>query len=100
MNLKRFYNTKFECKYDMAWYPFDSQRCSLVFQMPEDARPFVHLKGENVEYFGSTDLMVYVISKIDIDQCYYDNIESTCVNFILKRRLLRNNFKLQKLQVQ
>ena len=91
--LKRFYNTIFDCKYDMAWYPFDNQKCSLVFQMTEDALPFVNLEGDRVEYSGPTDLMLYFIKKIIIRQCSFNEVESACVDFILKRRLLRYDFK-------
>ena len=31
--LTQVYSTSFTCEYDMAGYPFDNQRCSMVFTM-------------------------------------------------------------------
>ena len=29
----RYYNTRFMCNYGMEWYPFDSQKCQLIFHV-------------------------------------------------------------------
>ena len=33
ITLTRFYNIRFLCYYNMNWYPFDLQTCSLILQM-------------------------------------------------------------------
>ena len=31
--LSQVYQTSFTCEYDMAGYPFDNQKCSMIFTM-------------------------------------------------------------------
>ena len=31
--LSQVYTTSFTCEYDMAGYPFDNQKCSMIFTM-------------------------------------------------------------------
>ena len=35
LSVSRFYKTNFICDFDMAWYPFDTQKCSMNFCVGE-----------------------------------------------------------------
>ena len=59
--MTQFYNTKFICDFDMRWYPFDTQRCTLLLKMQGDSWKFVDLLKENLDYSGPKDLMMYFI---------------------------------------
>ena len=43
------YTTEWLCDFNMAWYPFDSQSCTMKFLQQEDSLVLV---PENVEYIG------------------------------------------------
>ena len=88
LKTERFYNTIFDCQYDMAWYPFDTQKCSLIFQIEKQARSFVKLIEEELTYSGSQDLQLYFIKHKSIGACVYRKVDSTCVDLVLGRRLL------------
>ena len=43
LTLSRVYTTDFTCKFDMAYYPFDVQTCTMTF-VPQVMK-FIHLKN-------------------------------------------------------
>ena len=57
----RFYNTEFNCIFQMDWYPFDTQVCRAVFGIAKDQEKFVILSSKDMEYVGSTDLALYYL---------------------------------------
>ena len=63
LTLSRFYKTNFICDFDMAWYPFDTQKCSMNFVVDEGSQRFVDLSVLNLEYSGPLDLTQYFIKK-------------------------------------
>ena len=56
LSVSRFYKTNFICNFDMAWYPFDSQKCSMNFVVDKGSRDFVALLAHDLEYSGPLDL--------------------------------------------
>ena len=48
LNLRRFYNQRFLCNYQLKWYPFDVQKCHLVLEIKESYSPFVKLLIESL----------------------------------------------------
>ena len=86
--LSRFYNTKFICKYNMAWYPFDTQRCSMIFQVDPLFKEFVKLDADQLIYTGSVDLMVYFIKNKRMANQLIEDLSSVRVEIVLGRRLL------------
>ena len=43
LSLSRFYKTRYICNFNMAWYPFDTQVCSMEFVMVESIRDIVDI---------------------------------------------------------
>ena len=84
----RFYNTRFNCKFQMDWYPFDIQVCQAVFGIVKDHEKFVVLSSKDMEYVGSTDLsLYYLLGKSQMNK----NVGTTrqvVVELIFGRRLL------------
>lgn len=66
ITLSRVYSDKFICDFDMAKYPFDVQKCSVIFIMTGKFDKFVKLNGEDVSYFGPIDLTQYYIMDTEI----------------------------------
>ena len=59
--LTRFYNIRFLCTYNMNWYPFDLQTCSLILQMKGKGGDFAALNTDQLLYTGETDVNQYVV---------------------------------------
>ena len=49
LSVSRFYKTNFICEFDMAWYPFDTQKCSMNFVLEKGSREFVNLLAHDLE---------------------------------------------------
>ena len=61
LTLSRFYNIRFLCLYNMNWYPFDIQKCSLILQMKGKGKDFADLNTDYLEYLGSDEVNQYVV---------------------------------------
>lgn len=85
----RIYNTIFLCEYYLAYYPFDNQKCSMVFRMEGDYGEFVDLKVGNFLYDGPIDLTVYFVREMSMKQITMsDNSKGIKIDILLGRRLL------------
>ena len=63
LSVSRFYKTDFICNFDMAWYPFDTQKCSMNFFVEKGSRDLIDLLVQNLEYSGPLELTQYFIKK-------------------------------------
>ena len=52
ITLSRIYRHEFICIYQMAWYPFDSQRCQIVLSLVGDANEIIYLFPGKLKYLG------------------------------------------------
>jgi len=59
--VSRVYETDWICKYDLRWYPFDTQWCTMEFKTTEDLGIFVNLTGVSHVISGPTELIQYFI---------------------------------------
>ncbi len=53
------------CEFDMRVFPFDTQRCQVVFALKGNSNYFVKLLQDKVTYSGSENIMQYVVHKVD-----------------------------------
>ena len=60
LSLKKFFVVEFRCRFDMSWYPFDTQDCSAEVGV-ENGDNFLELVGDKMEYIGDSDVMKYLI---------------------------------------
>ena len=42
----------FECSFELSWFPFDSQQCSIKIRIPKDLRDHITLIPNRVVYTG------------------------------------------------
>ena len=68
----------------MIWYPFDTQICSMDFQIEGNEEIFVDLLPEEVNYNGPVDLALYYIKNKSIKK----QGQSVSAEITLSRRLL------------
>ena len=70
----------------MAWYPFDSQTCSLDFKLHVTATAFVRLDTGFLDYSGPVDLTQYFVRTTAME--HYE--KGVRVKIVFGRRLLSN----------
>jgi hypothetical protein len=89
LTMSRFYKTKYVCNFDMAWYPFDTQKCSMVFVVKESSQDSVEIMVGDLKYSGPTELTQYFIKKRAFHkETKKDGGELIFVDIFLGRRLL------------
>ena len=55
--------TNFICNFDMAWYPFDTQKCSMAFVAGKRSEDYVDILVGTLEYSGPLELVQYFVKK-------------------------------------
>ena len=83
--MSRSYDVEWICDYDMRWYPFDSQTCTMVFVPEGNSGEFVELVPAELDYLGPKDLTQYFIRQSVIKRTATGYIH---VEVVLGRRLL------------
>ncbi|XP_071547709.1 uncharacterized protein [Panulirus ornatus] len=56
--------TTFACQFDLAYYPFDSQRCQLDFEMRSGSMTFITLFNNSIRYTGERQLLEYQVDEV------------------------------------
>ena len=91
LRITRAYETEFLCSYNMAWYPFDSQKCGMNFVLGVASRSFVSLKAGNLDFVGPKELSQYFVRKWTIkEHSQGKKAEGVRVDIVLGRRILSN----------
>ena len=89
LSLSRIYRHKFICLYQIAWYPFDTQRCRIVISLIGNAHKFVNLVPDRLRYIGPRDLTIYFIKNTEIHSGLSNRRRKVVyVEITLGRRLL------------
>ena len=63
ITFSREYTINFICKYDMAWYPFDLQRCELHLEPFGNTGDYVFYINSDINYYDEIDLSKYYIKQ-------------------------------------
>ena len=63
ITFSRIYDRKFICEYDMAWYPFDVQKCEITLQPFGNTGKYISLIRDSIKYLGKLDLSKYYIKQ-------------------------------------
>ena len=89
IKLTKTHDISFLCQYDMAWYPFDSQLCSLDIVLSVVQAPFCRVEAESLAYLGPTDLVQYFVRNASIATTMVgDGKPGVRVQMVLGRRIL------------
>ena len=88
LHMTHFYNQKFLCNYQMAWYPFDIQICKIILIMKPAFAPFTKLKVGEVLYTGQTFLTNYEVKSVTMNIVTVEGNEAVSVEILLSRQLL------------
>ena len=82
INLEMKYDSKFVCVYDLADYPFDTQRCHLALVMATASADFVVMERNLINFVGEKKLLEYQITSILYKDVLYQN--SSGIQIILE----------------
>ena len=85
--LKRFYDQRFLCVYQLSWYPFDVQHCFMALEMESSYAPFTQLTLTNYEYNGDKYLSQYMIRDVIAMTRDINGIQDVHVEIILSRQI-------------
>ena len=88
LNINRVYEIDFLCDYDMRYYPFDIQVCTVDLVIDGNTAKFVDLLPGNLTYSGGTDLAQYYIMSQQIYKKLIKGKQGVQVSITLGRRLL------------
>ena len=86
--MSRFYKTSFTCNFDLSWYPFETQKCSMIFVLEEVYEKKVELVLGTLNYSGPLELTQYFIKNIRMGTKVVENQKMVIVDVYLGRRLL------------
>ena len=88
ISLSRVYSIQFFCEYDMAWYPFDIQTCSMELTMDGVLDNYADLIPGEVMFTGPKELTQYYVKDYKIEQSSLKTKAVVVVSVTLGRRLL------------
>ncbi len=89
LTISRVYSSKFLCDFDMCVYPFDTQKCSIIFVMKGNSGEFAKLVIDSLAYLGPIDLAQYFVKEYKmIETVIPINIHAIKLEIHFGRRLL------------
>ena len=86
LSYSRDFYLRFKCHFELHFYPFDSQVCSMIIKKQSWEFDFVKIHPESVVFRGSEDVEDFSIEKIDMIS-EKEAGGSTEVRIFLKRRV-------------
>ncbi len=63
--LSRMYTITFHCPFDLAWFPFDIQRCPIEMSVPFNLKSHVDIRLINVDSDGELNVTQYVVNAFE-----------------------------------
>ncbi len=97
----RTYSTEFICEFVLRNYPFDTQECFMVFNLPTRLENLLNVNLTSVKYDGEKYLAQYIVKEFVIMDMHDNTDEklttsttksSQVVKFVLKRRFMLQLF--------
>ena len=88
IKFNRVYKSEFICTYDMRFYPFDIQVCTIDLVVDGSTAKFIDLLPGKLVYSGEPDLSQYYVMGFDIFSSKIKDRQGVKVSLTLGRRLL------------
>ena len=89
LQMSRVYQIGWICEYQMNWYPFDTQVCSMTISVTEDLNDFITIEADGHENLGPVELTQYFIRNTEMNiNLIGDNQQAVIFKVTLGRRLL------------
>ena len=84
LHYERQFTVEWLCEYHMAWFPFDTQSCTMQFRNDQDS---VDLLPAEVSYSGPMELPQHIVREIKICSAVILGDQGVIVEIILTRPL-------------
>ena len=88
LTMSRVYSIQFFCEYDMQWYPFDQQECTIEMVMDGVLGNYADLLPGGVNFSGPQELTQYYVIGYSIKKKMVMDKAGVVVSVTLGRRLL------------
>ena len=88
ITFSRVYSIKFYCNYQMAWYPFDIQTCTIKMVFDGVLDNYADLLAGALQFSGEKELTQYFVSEYKIRQETIQDMAAVVIYVTLGRRLL------------
>ena len=72
----------------MTWYPFDTQRSSIVFVVDASSEAFLNVEIDKLNFLGRRELTQYFVKNFEIKKDKVKTKDAVIVSITLGRRLL------------
>ena len=91
----RVYSLQFFCDYNMQWYPFDQQTCSIQMIMDGVLDSYADLRPRDLLFSGPQELSQYYVKHFLMEKAVINSRPAVVVSVTLGRRLLGLNRNYQ-----
>ena len=88
ITISRVYSIQFYCEYQMAWYPFDQQTCTVEMLLDGVLDNYADLQSGGIKFSGPKELTQYFVKNFEIKNDKVKTKDSVIVSITLGRRLL------------
>ena len=88
--MRREFAVEWMCEYDMKWYPFDTQECSMQYKIVNKFSDFAALAVGNLSYIGPVDLTEYTVKFYMMCNAKFKGYDGVEVRVTLGRPLIGN----------
>ena len=87
--MRRYYDERFLCNFYMEWYPFDIQRCLMIFTMKQSWALSTKLHVGDLQYQGEKLLRKYQVKSVKMKNVIQsDGTDEIHVEIIFGRQIL------------
>ena len=87
--MRRYYDERFLCNFNLEWYPFDIQRCLMIFTMKQSWAPSTKLLVGDLQYQGEKLLRKYQVKSVKMTNILQsEGTDQIHVEIILGRQIL------------
>lgn len=91
ISLTREYYQDYACEFHLHYYPFDTQVCSLIFEIQGKTDNFIRLSKASgtsgIEFLSSRKLVEYEIQMEALEFKSENNKSQAIVKFVFRRRM-------------
>ena len=88
ITFSRVYSIKFFCEYQMQWYPFDQQTCTMELVLDGVLDNYAYLTPGVLNFTGKKELTQYFVKQYRIQQEMIHTKGSVVISITFGRRLL------------
>ena len=88
ITFSRVYSIKFFCKYQMQWYPFDQQTCTMELLLDGVLGEYAELLTGLLSFTGKRELTQYFVKKFEMQKSHIKTKGAIIISITFGRRLL------------